>query len=48
MTAAWETAPQIVLRNCSKEVGERTEDICDFAKGGVNVIKHVYFLESFC
>ena len=48
-TAAQETAPQIALRNCFKETGGRGgQYICDFGKGGVHAIKHVYFLESFC
>jgi len=39
MTSPWETAPQIALRNCSKEVG---------GKVGVHAIKHIFFVESFC
>ena len=48
--AAWETAPHIALRNCSKEMGLGVgrQYICDFGKGGVHAIKHVFFVESFC
>ena len=40
-TASWQTAAQIALRNCSKEVGGRS-CICDFGIGGVHAIKHKY------
>ena len=46
-TAAWETAPQIALRNNSKEVRGKGQYICDFGKGGVHAIKLVHFLNSF-
>ena len=47
-TAAQETALQIVLRNCFKDMqGRGGQYICDFGKGGVHAIKHIYFLESF-
>ena len=36
----WETAPQLALRNCSKEAGER-ESVCDFGKGGLHAIKYI-------
>ena len=37
-TAAWETAPQITLRNWSKEGGRDRQYICDFGKRGVHGI----------
>ena len=40
-TASWQTAAQIALRNCSKEVGGRSY-ICDFGIGGVHAIKHTH------
>ena len=46
-TAAQETAPQITLRDCSKQGRGEGQYICDFGKGGLHEIKHVYFLESF-
>ena len=39
---AQETAPQIALRNFSKEVGGRSVYICDFGEGGVHAIKHIF------
>ena len=45
-TIARETAFQIALRNCSKEVGGAL-DICDFGEGGVRAIKHIFFLNLF-
>ena len=47
-TAAWEPAPQIVLRNCPKEVAGKGQYICNFGKGGVHAIKHIFFVDSFC
>ena len=41
-TLAQETAFQIALRNCSQEVRGKGQYICDFGKGGVHEIKHVY------
>ena len=46
-TVAWETAHQIALRNCSKEVAGKDTYICDFGKGEVHAVKHI-FVESFC
>ena len=46
-TAAQETAPQITLRDCSKQGRGEGQYICDSGKGGLHEIKHVYFLESF-
>ena len=41
-TAAWEIAPQIALRNCSKAaVGEGQYMI--LVKGGFNAIKHLLY-----
>ena len=45
-TTACETAPQITLRNCSKEMGEG-QYIHDFGEGGVHAIKHIFFCRSF-
>ena len=41
-TIAQETAPQIALRNCSKEA-ERGQYICDFGEEGVPAIKPIFF-----
>ena len=43
-TAAWETEPQIALRNCFKEVGGgEGQCICDFGKGGsTNIQAHIF------
>ena len=38
---AWETAPLIALRNCSKEAGEG-QYICDFSIARVYAIKHIF------
>ena len=49
-TAAWETAPHIALRNCSKEMGlggGGVQYICDFVKGRVHAIKHIFFCRKF-
>ena len=40
-TTAWETAPQIALRNCSKEAIGKGQYIRDFGEGGVHTIKHI-------
>ena len=40
-TIAQETAPQIALRNCSKEAVGEGQYICDFSEGGVHKIKHI-------
>ena len=53
-TAAWETTPQVVLRNCSKEVGREGQYIQDFGGGGIHTIKLIFFQKhllvswSFC
>ena len=41
-TAAWESAPRIALRNCTKEVVGKV-NICDFGEGGVQTIKHLSY-----
>ena len=46
-TIAWDTASQIVLRNCSKEVGVEGQYICDFGEGEICVIKHIFFCKRF-
>ena len=45
-TITWETAPQIALRNCSKDVGRK--HICDFREQGVRIIKFIFFAQVFC
>ena len=47
-TMARETAFPIVLRNCSKEVVGKGQDICDFGEGRVQAIKHIFFAEGCC
>ena len=44
-TIAQETASQLVLRNCVKEVGGKVS-ICDFGEGEEHAIKH--FFSFFC
>ena len=39
-TIAWETAFQIVLRNCSKEAAGKGQCGCDFDERGKHAIKH--------
>ena len=41
-TAAQETAPQVALRNCSKEEGGEGQYIYDFGKRGIDVFKHTH------
>ena len=47
-TIAWETAFQITLRNCSKEVSGGGQDICDSGEGGVHAVKCILFAEGCC
>ena len=42
-TIAWETAFQIVLRNCSKEAVGKGQCGCDFDERGKHAIKHCGF-----
>ena len=46
-TVAQETAPQIALRKCSKEMwsglGRGGHYISDFGEGGLLVIKHIFY-----
>ena len=44
-TAARETASQIALRNCSKEVAGK-DSICDFGKGGIRASKRIFCRKS--
>ena len=46
-TAAQETAFQIALKICSKEVGEEGQYICDFGGGGMHAIERVSS-EGYC
>ena len=41
--AAWETAPQIALRNCSKEVVGKRSIYVILVKGEFNVIKQLSY-----
>ena len=43
--AIWETAPQIAVRNCSKEAGGKGQYICDFGEGRIRAIKAIFFQE---
>ena len=49
-TIAWETKFQPALRNCSKEVGGMVwgegQYICDFRRGGVHAVKHIFFFSE--
>ena len=40
-TSAKEKAPQIALRNFSKEAVGKGQYICDFGEGGISTIKHI-------
>jgi len=40
-----ERAPQIALKNCSKEAGEG-QFICDFGEGGIHAIKPIFLQVS--
>ena len=42
-TADQETAPQIALRNCSKEAGGKGQYVYDFGEGRIHAIKHILF-----
>ena len=44
-TAAQETAPQIVLRSCSKDT---QRDICDFGEEAIHAIMCLFFVYVFC
>ena len=47
-TAAWEAAPQIALRNCSKEVEGKDRMYVILVKGKqVHAVQHIFFVESF-
>ena len=46
-TAAWEMAPQIAVRGCSREMGGEIQNRHDFGKYAGQAIKLVYFLGSF-
>ena len=41
--ATGETAPQIALRNCSKEAGGKGQYICDFGEERIHAVKHMFF-----
>ena len=47
-TAAWETAPQIALRDCSEGAAGKNQYRCDSGEERVHAIRHVVFLEHFC
>ena len=42
-TAAWETAPQVALRNCSKEAAGKDRIYLDFGYERVHEIKLIFF-----
>ena len=44
-TAAWETVPQIAVRNFSKEAEGKGQYICDL-DGGRHTIKHIFLQVS--
>ena len=44
--AAWEMAPHVALRNCSREAGGNS-CICDFGEGSIYAINPIFFLEAF-
>ena len=44
-TAAWETAPQIVLKDCSKDIGVKDTIYVILIKGESSTY---FFIESFC
>ena len=46
-TAAWETAPQIALRNCSKEVGGKDSIYVILVKGEYMQLSTYFFLQVF-
>ena len=46
-TAAWETAPQIALRNCSKEVGGKDSIYVILVKGEYMQLSIYFFLQVF-
>ena len=41
-TAAQEPAPQIALRNCSKEAGEKVSIYVIFGEGEIHAMKHFF------
>ena len=42
-TEAQKIAPQIALRNCSKEAGGKGQYICDFGEERIHAVKHMFF-----
>ena len=46
-TTAWETAPQIALRNCSKEVGGKDSIYVILVKGEYMQLSTYFFLQVF-
>ena len=47
-TATWETAPQIALRNCSKEVREKDNIYMILVKGEYVQSSTYFFVERSC
>ena len=48
-TAAWETAPQIALRNCSKGGGGEVSIYVILMKGEyINLSTYIFFAKVFC
>ena len=46
-TITWETAFQIALRDCSKELSGKVSILSDFAEWGMCTSKHIFFAEVF-
>lgn len=44
-TMAWETAPRVALRDCSKGSGQG-RSMCDFGGGAVHAIKHLFLQKA--
>ena len=42
-TEAQKIAPQIALRNCSKEAGGKGQYICDFGEERIHAVKNMFF-----
>ena len=46
-TTAWETAPQIALRNCSKKAGQGGQHVHGFDEGAVcSQSRYFFFLQK--
>ena len=45
-TGAEKTAPQIALRDCSKEAGRKGQYVCDFGEREIHAIEYIFFQVS--